>query len=719
MKKLSLYILTSTFILASCGGGGGGGGGDTHTQPSVPIPTASISADPTSVYVENSTTLTWSSSNATSCSASGSWDGTKSTSGSEAITINQTGELTFTITCTNSSGSAEASVTVTAEYEAQFKETPIIISDLNLYPEPCNTTYSRTKPSIQFVIPLNINNDGWEDFIVHQWCDIAPNNQGEVIEQPTPDLLVVHLSNGDGTYRNGNMEVFNENIPSLGGASRKYDKGDFNGDGRDDFAFAMNWEDGRSGDPWEYSRASPAIILSKGETEYEVVKLGTPDWGHAVAIVEHENGNVDALFAGFTGIGLQAYRYSSEGWQNVIDEYPPEDIKNIAGITTSRGTATWAGEFKYQDDYIIATDSSTDGSKNGFALWSRENGIWSKTDQQLVPVAFNVGWISWQGSLGTIPVYAVNGENVIGYVPQTMCFFEDKFDDSGYTTFLALFQSSKPKAGTIIEGETYSESELSLIQGIQIFQIQDNKIVPLENPLDNYDDAIFANFMECRDINEDGYGDFVREVFSGLPAYDVPRQRGGTPVININNTAGQLIEYENNQNYEMPGHSELSDTNHGQGYIKDINGDGIEDIVVFGNHIHNEMHNYEGSIEIYLGYYNFSLQQDNSNSNQTETVNVSIEANSNGSGNVYVIDGTQRKSLTLNIGTTYSFNHSSSHPLRFSTTDDGTHEGGSEYIEGVTKSTGVTTIEVTSSSPTTLYYYCDVHSGMGAGITIN
>lgn len=33
MKKLSLYILTSTFILASCGGGGGGGGGSDIASP--------------------------------------------------------------------------------------------------------------------------------------------------------------------------------------------------------------------------------------------------------------------------------------------------------------------------------------------------------------------------------------------------------------------------------------------------------------------------------------------------------------------------------------------------------------------------------------------------------------------------------------------------------------------------------------------------------------
>ena len=104
-------------------------------------------------------------------------------------------------------------------------------------------------------------------------------------------------------------------------------------------------------------------------------------------------------------------------------------------------------------------------------------------------------------------------------------------------------------------------------------------------------------------------------------------------------------------------------------------------------------------------------------SSTNETIDVGVEANNNGSGNVYVIDGVQKKSLTFNAGTTYTFNHSESHPLRFSTTSDGTHGGGSEYTYRVDTSAGVTTIEVTSSTPTTLYYYCDVHPGMGSDIT--
>ena len=493
----------------------------------------------------------------------------------------------------------------------QFKEDPIILTDLGLYPAVCNSGYSSPDTGFQFVIPVNINNDEWQDFIVHQWCDIDRDMSGEVIQGPTPDVLSVQLSNGDGTYRDGNQEVFGELVPSLGGASRKYDTGDLNGDGRVDFAFAMNWEDGRSGSPWEYSRASPAVILSKNEAEYEVVKIGTPDWGHAVAIVEHQNGSVDALFAGYTGIGLQAYRYSSEGWQDVIDEYPPEDIKNTAGITTSRGTATWAGEFKYQDDHIIAGDSSADGSENGLALWFRENGIWSKTDQQLVPVAFNVGWISWQGNEGTIPVYSVNGEYVIGYAPQTMCFFEDKFDDSGNITFAVLFQSTLPKDGSaVVEGGSYIENEQYNIQGITVFQIQENKIVEIENPFDIYNKSLFANFLDCRDLNNDGYADFSRHVFSHTqPVYLESWQRGGTPVINLNNKAGGLIEYENNQGFEIPGHSLLKDANNGQGYTRDINGDGIEDIVVYAETMFGSQYNgYDASIEVYLGNYNLLLK---------------------------------------------------------------------------------------------------------------
>tara|TARA_R100001015_G_C4542131_1_gene105890 strand:- start:305 stop:781 length:477 start_codon:yes stop_codon:yes gene_type:complete len=98
-------------------------------------------------------------------------------------------------------------------------------------------------------------------------------------------------------------------------------------------------------------------------------------------------------------------------------------------------------------------------------------------------------------------------------------------------------------------------------------------------------------------------------------------------------------------------------------------------------------------------------------------------------GNKYFIDGSQQATLNLTKGQTYQFDQSagtnSGHPLRLSTTSDGTHSGGVEYTTGVTTNgipgnTGAyTQIVVDASAPSTLYYYCSVHPGMGGQINIS
>ena len=100
------------------------------------------------------------------------------------------------------------------------------------------------------------------------------------------------------------------------------------------------------------------------------------------------------------------------------------------------------------------------------------------------------------------------------------------------------------------------------------------------------------------------------------------------------------------------------------------------------------------------------------------------------SGNKYRFDdfGTSAVTLDLQEGGTYTFDQSDSsnsgHPLRFSTTSDGSHGGGSEYTTGVTTtgtpgSAGAKTVITVASGTATLYYYCSVHSGMGGQANTN
>ena len=117
----------------------------------------------------------------------------------------------------------------------------------------------------------------------------------------------------------------------------------------------------------------------------------------------------------------------------------------------------------------------------------------------------------------------------------------------------------------------------------------------------------------------------------------------------------------------------------------------------------------------------------NAGANSSKTYTVKVVSDS---GNKYRFDdfGTSAVTLDLEEGSTYVFDQSDSsnsgHPLRFSTTSDGTHGSGTEYTTGVTTtgtpgSAGAKTTIVVGSGVATLYYYCSAHSGMGGQANTN
>ena len=106
---------------------------------------------------------------------------------------------------------------------------------------------------------------------------------------------------------------------------------------------------------------------------------------------------------------------------------------------------------------------------------------------------------------------------------------------------------------------------------------------------------------------------------------------------------------------------------------------------------------------------------------QVNTIKVTV------SSGKFLLNGVSQKKIILEAGTIYRFDVSdssvSSHPLKFSTTSDGTHNSGSEYTTGVTTSgsqgSSGAYVQLNLTNNTVqdiLYYYCSAHSGMGSAI---
>ena len=144
----------------------------------------------------------------------------------------------------------------------------------------------------------------------------------------------------------------------------------------------------------------------------------------------------------------------------------------------------------------------------------------------------------------------------------------------------------------------------------------------------------------------------------------------------------------------------------------------------------------QASLSVIRGLtYTFD-QTESTNSTHVLLLSSTSDGTRNTGVNKYYISGVETPTLTFIRGSTYTFDQSDStntnHPIRLSETSNGTHASGNppqytsgwtttpasdDYVPGVSGATSEFVVD--ADTPSTLYYYCGAHSGMGGASSIN
>ena len=460
------------------------------------------------------------------------------------------------INCGGGGGSSSDSLPAPAQVitpQPLFKEASIkLIDAVSYYSSACN------QPSFQFLIPTKINDDTYIDFIAHFWCDSSTPTEFD--DLPVEDALVAYLSDGYGGYNIDNLDVFGSVSAKLGGASRKYSRGDLNGDGKDDFAFAMNWEDGRAAydyDSMVANYAQPSILMSH-ESGYKIERIGKPDWGHSVQIK-----GTKVLFGGHSS---QAFELIDSTWVDISEQF----------------TDLSFASFLVFDDYII--NSVRRNGLQGLELLEKNIVISSL----MIEESFKVNFEGWNntgtGNYDELGVYNIRGENYFHGMTTEMCRQDD--------LIIATINASKLKSGEIIEGDYYSETETDPVVLFAFYQIENKALVEKQIEIIGEEINHNFNFFDCIDVNNDNKSDIVAQVFS-QPWNDQDNNQG-VPEVYINSDGS----YFNLDTSTWPVYS-VNDGS--QGYLSDVDSNGTFDLVMFPLKA-----NISGEVEIFLSNKNIT-----------------------------------------------------------------------------------------------------------------
>ena len=552
-------------LLISCGGGGGGSALEIPAvTPSFNVSAASGdngSISPSMVSVVQGQTATFTVTPETGYSV-------LSASGCNG-TLSENTYTTSTIL-------AACSVTVqyaqymSTVFEAVAYEFPYASNTLD---NLCIENPTSVGAATSILLPVDLNLDTFNDLVVSYFC--SPKTSGQYLDTPTPDAIIAFKNNGDQTFSIANSEVFGSQTIQLGGATRKGVLADFNGDKYLDILYALNREDGR-GQSCENCGASneapQKIILSNGDGTYAVTELGFSEWTHAVDAVQMPSGNYDAVISGFRNNTVTGLRYIDGSMQEVSDYASPGGPVNRFGASTLR----FLPELTPAAGSMLAVSDSGDcGIQVNLSSFSKASGAWSFVDK----TDFNCRTISnayegYTNEVGDLPLITIDGQDYTGggFGNEESCTLELTPGDAP----VAVVQfSAQPIAGNYVEGVVYKQGDLPVQNRLNVFDVSDTALVLKTGVVVNEKIDALYRIDACRDINNDGYDDVVllQNAGGGGEATNTRAE----PIIYLNDKENHLVKLDlagiplvdKSEDYLV------------HGFLADMNGDGIEDLVYF------------------------------------------------------------------------------------------------------------------------------------------
>jgi hypothetical protein len=408
-------------------------------------------------------------------------------------------------------------------------------------------------------VAADLNGDNLKDLVMHLWTN-AYDKHGETGSLPSPNKLLIYVQNQDGTFSDRTNQILPNSNYDLGGASRKVKVSDLNNDGKPDFFYAINQEDGRSFSDAHAANAQLAALVSTGST-YKIIKFGKSSWHHSVGFGVDMSGKQFVSGNGYTNTydNTHAFNFDSNGTA-IKSSHTLPDIS-----ATSFEFLKTKDNLSHTDLLIQPKDSEEDYlSVRAFILTA--SNVWSSIAPiTLAEKAGTVLAIGYDGgSQGVSPVFRV-GTKILAFAGLSeMC----KIRIYPSQNQVAIVKMGGAVVPNFQSGMTIRQNDLQPISFLRGVKVDNGALIDFDlNITGEVTENVNSNFFDCNDINNDGYDDIVVYSYNenGLPHVYINTKDGRFSAVDPKKFPSPLLNWGNSAS----------------SIYTDFNNDGIPDLMIF------------------------------------------------------------------------------------------------------------------------------------------